>query len=99
MNKTALSILSILIIVVVFGVLIGLTYAFFIPHFFPGYKTVWIGLLGVFVAAMTAGYMGYQEPEHKKIPGRICFGFSYAAIVACLVILLSWFIIANTYGE
>ena len=99
MNKTAKSDLSILIIVVVFSVLIGLTYAFFLPHLFPGYKTIWIGLLGVFVAAMTAGYIGYKDAVHKTLLVKIFVSFSYAAIVACFVIFLSWFIIANTYGE
>lgn len=47
--------ISFLIVVVVFGTLTGLVYAFLLPAFFPGYKTSWILILGVLIASLTGG--------------------------------------------
>lgn len=99
MNTTAVRVLSVLLVAVMFGVLIGVTYAFFLPAFFPGYKTMWIGVLGVLMATSTAGYIGYHVPRDKMLLVRISASFGFAALAAPLVIILSWFIVANIRGE
>jgi hypothetical protein len=99
MKKIALSNLSISIIVLAFSVLIALTCPFVLPRYFPSYVTIWVGMLSVFVAATTVGYIGYLGARHKTMLGRVCVSIIFAAIVACLFIIISWFIIANTIGE
>jgi hypothetical protein len=98
-NTLAIRVLSVLLVVVIFGVLIGVAYAFFLPAFFPGYKTMWIGVLGVLMATLTAGYIGYHVPKDKMLPIKIFASFGFAALAAPLVIILSWFIVANIRGE
>jgi hypothetical protein len=98
-NPTALRVLYILIVAVVFGVLVGVTYGFILPAFFSGYKTVWVGIVGVSIATLIGGYLGYHVPTADKLPIRISAGCGFAALVAFSVIVLSWFILANTRGE
>jgi hypothetical protein len=99
MSTTALKVLSVAIVVVVFGVLVGVTYAFILPAFFPGYRTMWIGIVGVSIATLIGGYIGYHVPTADKLPTRISASCVAAAFVAFSVIVLSWFILANTRGE
>ena len=98
-NPTALRVLYVLAVAVVFGVLIGVTYAFILPAFFPGYKTVWIGIVGVSIAMLIGGYFGYHALTADKRPIKISVSCGCAALVAFSVIVVSWFIIANTRGE
>lgn len=88
-----------LIVTVISGVLIGLVYAFILPALFPGYGTWWILILGVFVATLIGGYIGYHIPSADKLLVKIALGLSYAAVVAIFVSFISLFIIVNVRGE
>ncbi|HEY1256469.1 MAG TPA: hypothetical protein VGF01_16960 [Terracidiphilus sp.] len=99
MNTIVLRVVSVPIVVVVFGVLIGVTYAFILPAFFPGYRTMWIGIVGVSIATLIGGYIGYHVPTADKLLTRISACCVAAAFVAFSIIVLSWFILANTRGE
>ena len=99
MNRTALRVSSLLFVVVFFGGSIGAVYAYFLPALFPGYRTIWTGILGVSMAMLTAGYIGYRVPSSKKLLVKLSFSFGFAGLVAYLVVILSWFIVANIRGE
>jgi hypothetical protein len=90
---------SALAVVAIFGVLIGVVYAFFIPAFFPGYRTGWILNLGALAATLIGGYIGYHVPTASTLPVKITLGLCYAAVVAILVYFLSLFIILNIRGS
>ena len=92
---------SILIVVVVFGVTIGAIYALVLPAFYPrpGWGTYLPLQLGIVFAALIGGYIGYHVPTANKLPVKIILCFCYAAVVAILVSFLSLFIILNTRGS
>ena len=98
-NLTSLRVLYVLSIAVVFGVLVGVTYAFIIPAICPGYKTAWIWIVGISIAMLISGYIGYHTPTADKLPIKISTCCGYAALTGFVVIALSWLIIANTIGE
>jgi hypothetical protein len=89
----------VLIVAVMFGVLIGVVYAFVLPAAFPGYKAGWILNLGVLVATLIGGYIGYRVPNANIFLVRIILGFCYAAVMAILVYFVSLYIILNTRGS
>lgn len=99
MSVTTASIISALKIVVIFTVLIGGAYGIVIPLAFPDYKTYSILIIGIAVAALMGGYIGYQIPASNTLLVKIGFGFCYAAVVAILVLLLSLLIILNVRGS
>jgi hypothetical protein len=98
-NTTMARVLFVVLVAVICGVLIGGAYVFVLPAFFPGYKTMWIGILGILLAMLTSGYIGYHIPRDRRLLIKISASFGFAALVAPLVIMLSWFIIANIRGE
>lgn len=90
---------SLLVVVVIFGVLIGVAYAYVLPAFFPGYRTGWILNLGVLAAILVGGYIGSHVPNAKALQLRIILGCCYAMVTAILVYFLSLFIIFNVRGS
>lgn len=88
-----------LVVAGIFGVLIGVVYAYFLPVFFPGYRTGWILNLGVLVATLIGGIIGFREPSKSTLVSRIILGICYAAVVAILVYFVSLFIILNVRGS
>lgn len=101
MKKAFVSVLSALAVVVIFGVSIGAIYVLVLPRFFPGpgWGTYSPLILGILVATLLGGYVGYRTPTTEKLPVKIKFGFCYAAVTAALVSYLSLFIIVNIRGE
>jgi hypothetical protein len=98
-NMNVRSEVSALAVAAIFSTLIGVTYAFFIPAFFPNYRAGWILHLGVLLATSIAGYIGFHESTAGKLPVRIILGFCYAAVIAILVYFLSLLIILNVRGS
>ena len=93
--------LSVLIVVGVFGVTIGAVYAVVLPNFFPGHGWgTYLPLqLGIAVASLIGGYMGYRVQPAGKLWEKISLGFCFATVVAILVSFLSLLIIVNPRGE
>jgi hypothetical protein len=100
-NPITLRVLYVLSIAVVFGVTIGAIYALVLPAFFPGpgWGTYLPLQLGIVIAALIGGYIGYRVPTASSLWAKIGCGFCYAAVVAILVSFLSLLIIVNTRGE
>lgn len=91
--------ISVLFVAALFGIMIGIVYAFVLPALFPGFRTSWILNLGVLVATLIGGYIGYHVPTANTPLVKIILGFLYAAVTAILVYFLSLFIILNTRGS
>ena len=91
--------ISLLSVAAIFGIVIGIVYAFVIPALFPGFRTSWILDLGDLVATLIGGYIGYHVPSANTPLAKIILGFSYAAVTAILVYFLSLFIILNARGS
>jgi hypothetical protein len=91
--------IAVLFVAALFGVTIGVVYAFVIPALFPGFRTSWILNLGVLVAALIGGYIGYHVPTANTPLVKIILGFTYAAVTVILVYFLSLLIIVNVRGE
>jgi hypothetical protein len=90
-----------LIIVAFFSASIGAVYVYVLPKFFPGpgWGTYLPLILGIIIATLIGGYIGFRVPATDKLSIKVSFGFCYAAVVACLVSYLSLFIILNTRGS
>ena len=86
-------------VVVIFTFLIGGLYGFVVPAFFPNYKTYSILIVGVSIAALIGGYIGYRVPTSEMLLVKIGVGFCYAVVVTALVMFLSLFIILNVRGS
>ena len=99
MSVTTASVISFLKVVAIFTVLIGGAYGIVIPMLIPDYKTYSILIVGIAIAALIGGYIGYQVPTADALLIKISFGFCYAIAVAILVLLLSLFIILNVRGS
>jgi hypothetical protein len=101
MKKAVSAILWALIVVAIFGASIGAVYAFVLPKFFPGpgWGTYSPLILGIIVATLIGGYIGYRVPATDKLSIKVSCGFCYAAAVAGLVSYVSLFIILNTRGS
>jgi hypothetical protein len=91
--------LWILVVVAVFGTLTGSVYAFLLPALFPGYGTPWIGVLGVLIASLIGGYIGFRTADGGGLPGKIGVSVAFAALVALLVTFLALLIMVNSRGE
>jgi hypothetical protein len=89
----------ILVVAVLFGAATGSVYAFLLPAFFLGYKTGWILVTGVLVAAFLGGYIGYRNADGDSLPAKIGVCVAFAAVEVVLVTFLSLLIIVNTRGE
>lgn len=85
-------------VVAVFTAVIGGVYGFVIPAFFPDYKTYSILMIGVGVAALFGGYIGYQIPSDGW-GAKLGIGFCCASVVAISVVFLSLLIILNVRGS
>ena len=96
---TVSSEVSALAVAAIFGIVIGVVYAFFLPAFFPGYRTGWILNLGVLLATAIGGYIGFYTSPVSATPVRITLGFCYASVMAIIVYFLSLFIILNVRGS
>jgi hypothetical protein len=93
------SVISILIIVVVFIILISSTYGFVIPTFWADYKTPTILIVGVAIAAIFGGYICYQIPYDDTLFVKISYGLFGAAVVAVLVFFISLAVIIKIRGS
>lgn len=99
MRTTVHNIYLLLLIVVIFTILIGGAYGFIIPTFFSDYKTYSILIIGIAVAALLAGYIGYQILANSTLLLKISIGISCAVAAAILVSFLALFIIINVRGS
>jgi uncharacterized membrane protein (DUF441 family) len=88
----------ILAVAVLFSSATGSTYAFLLPAFFAGYKAGWILVMGVLVAALLGGYIGYRNADGDSLPAKIGVSIAYGAVEVVLVTFLSLLIILNTRG-
>jgi hypothetical protein len=86
----------VLVVAIIFSVLTGAVYAFVAPALLTVYESGWILYLGVLVATLIGGYIGYHVPTATTFLGRIILGFCYASVMAILVFFLTLFIIVNT---
>jgi hypothetical protein len=91
--------ISVLIVAIIFGVLTGVVYTLVTPAFFTVYDSGWVLDLGVLVATLIGGYIGYHVPTATKFLVRILLGICYASVMAILVLFLSLSIIVNTRGS
>lgn len=96
---TTSSVISALKITAIFTILIGLIYGVIIPQFFPSYKTYLILILGIAIAAIIGGRIGYQAPATNEVFIKVVFCFCYAIVIATLILLVSLFIILNIRGS
>jgi hypothetical protein len=99
MNVTIARAISVLKVVAIFTVLVSGAYGVVIPAFFPAYKTYSILIVGVALAALIGGYIGYQSSDNDALLIKVGFGLCYAIVVAILVFLLSLFILLNVRGS
>lgn len=90
-----------LIVIVLFVFLITCIYGFFIPTIYPNYKTYSILIIGVLLAGLIAGYLGYQLPPllEKSLLEKVGWGVLFASVVSIFVTFLSLFIILNFIGS
>jgi hypothetical protein len=87
-----------LAVAVLFGSATGSAYAFLLPAFFIGYKTAWILVTGVLVAALLGGYIGYRNAGGDSLSAKIGVSIAFGAVEVVLVTFLSLLIIVNTRG-
>jgi hypothetical protein len=101
MRRATFGVLWGVIVAAIFGLSIGAVYATVLPRFFPGpgWGTHAPLFLGIMIASLIGGYIGYRVPTTEKLSTKVCFGFCYAAVVVGLVSYLSLFIILNTRGS
>ena len=101
MKKVAFGALWALIVAVIFGVSIGAFYVFVLPRFFPapGWGTYSPLIVGIMIATLIGGFIGYRVPPTDKLRVKFSLGLCYATLVASLVSYLSLFIIVNTRGS
>ena len=100
-KKIIFSVLLALIVAAVVASSIGAVYVFVLPKFFPGpeWGTYSPLILGIILAALIGGYIGYRVPSIGRLSVKISLGFCYAAVVFTLISYLSLFIILNTRGS
>jgi hypothetical protein len=98
MSTTKNSIISAIKVIVISTLLISGAYVIFIPVLAPDYKTYYILAVGLAIAALIGGYIGYQAPENDISIIKIGFGFCYAIVTTTLVFLFSLIIILNIRG-
>src|SRR4051794_18599878 len=98
MRRAIVGVLCVVISAAIFGFSIGAAYALVLPKFFqgPGWGTLAPLLLGIMIATLIGGYIGYRLPITAKPSTKVGCGFCYAAAAAGLVSYLSFFIILNT---
>ena len=99
MSVTTASVISVLKVVAVVTVLIGGAYGIVIPLFIPDYKTYSILIVGIAIAALFGGYIGFQIPTADVLLIKMSLGFCYAIATAIPVLLLSLLIILNVRGS
>lgn len=89
------------IVIVSFVFLIAGTYGLLIPIIYPNYKTYSILIIGVLLAGLIAGYIGYHLPPviDKSFLEKISWGVLCASAVSIFVTFLSLFIILNFLGS
>src|SRR6266498_5008251 len=102
MRMTVFRIISVLAVAVIFSILIGVVFAFVQPHFFPGpygpYLAPVLGL-GVLMAALIGGYVGYRDPAADAVRGKVRIDLRFAVVVGALTLYLSMLFILNTRGS
>lgn len=84
--------------VVVFGTLIGAVYVLLLPAFFSGSGTSLVLIIGMIVASLIGGYIGFQNAEGDQLAAKAGLSVAFAVLAAILVVFLSLFIILNTRG-
>lgn len=99
MSVVTNNIISIIKVVAVFTALIGGVYGFVMPAFFADYKTYSILIIGIGIAALFGGYIGYQVLMDGALLSKIGLGICCATVVALLVTFLSLLIILNVRGS
>ena len=83
----------------IISTLIITVYDFVIPTFFPGHKAGWVLHLGVFLATLIGGYIGFYQANESRFSIRLTLGFCYAGVMAILVYVVSLFFILNVRGS
>lgn len=101
MRRVMFALLLALIVVVVFGASIGAVYVYVLPKFFPGpgWGAYWPLFLGIIIATLIGGYIGYRVPATDKLSIQVWSGLCYAVVVGCLVSYASMVIILSTRGS
>jgi hypothetical protein len=100
----AKKVILLLVVAAIFGTLTSVVYGFVLPRFFPGpslgaYLPL-VLIVGVVIASLVGGYVGYRGPmAERTMDGRLGIGFRFAAITAVLTLFLSLFLILNTRGS
>jgi hypothetical protein len=97
----AVSFLSALAVSVIFGVSIGAIYALVLPRFFPGpgWGTYWPLIVGITIATLIGGCIGYRVLRAERLVVKMAVGFCYGCVTVILVSYLSLVIILNSRGS
>jgi hypothetical protein len=96
-----MALISVLIVVVVFGSLIGIVYASYVmPPFYAGtgYRTNLPWIAGLTIAALIGGYIGNLVTNGGQFEARIRASVVFAAMVAFSVLCISMLIVLNIRG-
>jgi len=101
MKRAVVGVLYVVLVAAIFGLSIGAIYALVLPKFFqgPGRGMLAPLFVGIIIATLIGGYVGYRVPTTGRPSTKIGVGFCYAAAVAGIVSYLSIFIILNTRGS
>ena len=91
--------LSVLAVSASTGALIGMSYAFVLPAFWPGYGTAWILTVGVLISILACAYIGFHVPTATTPPVRIILGICYGAVAGIITTFVSLFIAVNVRGS
>lgn len=103
MSKTGFRAISVLAIAAIFSILIDVVYGIILPRLSPatsrGAHLVPVLGVGVLIASLIGGWVGYHDPTAGTLRSKMRIGRIFAVIVASLTLLLSLYLILNTYGS
>ena len=96
-------VLVVLVVAAIFGTLIDVVCAFALPHYLPnpalGTYRLLVLAIGVLMASLVGGYVGYHDPRIEALSVKVRISFPFAVWTAFLTLLLSIFLIVNTIGS
>ena len=98
MSSIALRIVSVLAVSAILGILIGGVCTFFPLPRLGDVLPVVLGV-GVLLASLIGGYIGYRAPAAETKPAKVRIDSRYATLAAVLTLILSLFVILNTHGS